>query len=264
MRFLQILAILLTQLSISSLLIASLVSPAVVRLSFFRFHCLVCGLCAGSALLIIKLTTAGLSGDVQWLALTVGGAVVGFVAFRFDRPLVGRLAMIVAGLLGVVFGLMPLAGRTMALWGVSTTAREFFDGGFLFGAALIGSAHVSLVLAQWYRAMRRPVLHPLVWMVEALLVAVGLRSLLLVTVLLLLGARDPQLAGRLITPLWTDGPRLLLFVVRVGAGLVVPLGAGLVALQRIREQDFERTTRLLVVAEGCVLAGECCAVSLLV
>jgi hypothetical protein len=264
MRFLQILAIVLTQLSISSLLIVSLLSPTAIRQSFFQFHSLVCGLSAGLALLITGFVAAGMSWDVRFLALTIFGVVLGYVAFRFERPQIGRFCMIVAGLIGVVFGLMPLAGRTMALWGVRTKAMEFFDGSFLLGAALIGTTFVSLTLAYWYQAMRRPLINYLLWLVEAMLVAAGLRIILLVTTLLLLRTSDPQLAEDLIAALWTNNTGILLFTVRVGAGLVVPLLAGLLALQRIREEDYERATRVLVVAEVCVLAGECCAVHLLI
>jgi hypothetical protein len=263
-RLLQVLAILLTQLSISSLLIVSLLSPAMLRHSFFRFHCLVCALTAATALLLSRFGAEAPWWDVRFLGLTVLGAVIGYVAFRSDAPQVARLCMIVAGLLGVVFGLMPLAEETMTSWGIRTKALEFFEGGFLFGAFLIGTTHVTLVLAFWYRHLRNPSFTYLIWMSEAMLIAVGLRIGLLAVTLFFLGARDPELANLLIRPLVIPGPSLLWFILRLGAGLLVPLVVALMTLQCAREGDAARATRLLAVTEVSVLVGEFCAVHLLI
>jgi|GEM_PF-1282624 hypothetical protein len=264
MRFLQILAIVLTQLSISSLLITSVVSPATIRQGFFRFQCLVCGLSASLALLITKFIAEGTWRDVRFLAFTILGAVFGYTAFRFDRPVLGRFFMIMAGLLGVVFGLLPLAGRTLAQWGIRTKAMVFFDGGFLLGAALIGTTFVSLVLAYGYRALRNPTDPVLLWLVEGMLVAAGLRAVMLVTTLVLLGGSDPALARELIAPLRTDPAQFWVLVLRIATGLAVPALFGVRVVQRIREQDYERASRGLLVAGAGVFLGECCAVHLLV
>lgn len=264
MRFLQVLTIVLTQLSISTLLIVSLLSPANLRHGFFRVQCLLCGLTAAVALGLTRFAAEATWWDVRFLALTILGAVLGYVAFRFDRPQLGRLCMIVAGLLGVVFGLLPLAGQTMASWGLRTKAPQFFELGFIFGAVLLGTTQVAFVLAYWYRHLRSPAYTHLAWLSEAVLIAVGLRLVLLAATLFFLGDRDPQLAEQLVAPLQVAGPRLLLFLARVAAGLVVPLAAALVALQAAREHDDRRATRVLALATLSVWVGELCAAHLLI
>ena len=155
MKLIQLLCVVLTELSIGSLLMTCLLPPRQIRADFFTFVSLLCALAAAMALTLSKVLLQSAWADVRFLGLTVIGATAAYGAFRLDKPDAGRLLLLVSGLLGFALGLMPLAGHTLAARGVETTAPGFFDAGVVSGTLLLGATTVGMILGHWYLLMRR-------------------------------------------------------------------------------------------------------------
>ncbi len=264
MRLIQVLCMVLTQLSVGSLLLTSLLSTREIRLSFFTFNSLLSAILAGIALVLTKFLLHAAWSDVRWLGLTIVGATVAWGCFRLDRDVVGRLMLIVSALLGLVFGVLPLADRMLGLRGIATTAPYFFDAGVLSGTLLLGATNVSMILGHWYLLMRRLSFEYLLRFTQILLGAVALRLVVMLAVLTQLERYDLALASSMLPGLWSAGGNLLFFALRLLFGLALPLVLGLAVLRCVEAKANQAATGLLYVCEISVLFGELFAAYLLV
>jgi hypothetical protein len=108
----------------------------------------------------------------------------------------------------------------------------------LAGAAALGSSLVALSLGHWYLVSPTMAVRPLVRITLVCLAALLVQTLLLLMAL-------PQL---------TD--YTLLLAVRVVFGLVVPIGACIMAWRTARIRSLDSATGLLYIVVALVLAGE--------
>jgi hypothetical protein len=264
MKLIQVLCMVLTELSVGSLLMACLLPPHEIRLSFFTFNSLLSALTAAVALALLKTTLQADWEAVRFLGFTVIGATAAYGAFRLNKPDLGRVLLVVSGFVGFVFGLLPLAEQALAARGIATTAPWFFDAGVLTGALLLGAINVGMILGHWYLLMRRLSFEHLLRFAQIVLGAVGLRIVVVLTTVLLLGSYDADLASTFIPSLWSVHGNLFFFLMRVLWGLALPLVLGLMVLRCAQEKANQAATGMLYVIEISVLFGELFAAYLLI
>jgi hypothetical protein len=264
MRLILVFAVVLTELSVGSLLMTGLLPPREIRLSFFTFNSLLSAIAAGLALVLLKFGEGSAWGDVRFLGWTVIGATVAFGAFKLEKVALGRMALIVSGLLGLAFGLLPLSGRLLQARGWETTAPLFFGASMVAGAGLFGATHVGMVLGHWYLIMRRLSFEYLELFAKILLGAAGVRALVVLTTFVALRMFDPKLAGMFLPPLLSIHANAPFFLLRLLFGIVGPVVLGFMVLRCARAKANQAATGLLYVAEISVLFGELFAAFLLV
>src|SRR5579871_3589862 len=108
MTLIRILCTVLTEFSIGSLIMTCMLPPRQIRTSFFTFISLLCALAAALALVLSKGLLQSTWWDIRYLGLTVIGATAAYGAFRLDKLDVGRLLLLVSGVVGFLVGLLPL------------------------------------------------------------------------------------------------------------------------------------------------------------
>lgn len=264
MRLIQGLCIVLTELSVGSLLLAGLLPTREIRASFFTFISLLGAVLAGLALVLTKCLLGTAWWDVRYLGLTVVGATAAWGCFRLDRDVLGRVLLIVSGLVGLVAGLLPLSGNMLAWRGINTSATHFFEAGVLSATLLLGATTVGMILGHWYLIMRRLSFIYLLRFAQLLLGAVALRGLVVGALLTRLPQSDLAVASALLPPLWSPGGNLFFFLLRLLFGLALPAVLGLAVLRCVQAKANQAATGLLYVCEISVLFGELFAVYLLV
>jgi predicted secreted protein len=254
----------LTQFSVGSLLLAGLLPPRQIRSSFFTLHSLLSAVTTALALLLIKINAGAGWWDTRYLGLTVITATAAGGCFRLEKVEIGRLLLLAAGFLGLIFGLLPLADRVLATRGLVTNAPFFFHGTVVLGALLLGAVNVAMILGHWYLLMRRLSFDYLLRFSQLLLGAVALRALGVLAMLSGLRQFDPQLANVFLVPMLSLEGNLVFFVLRVVLGIAVPLVLGLMVIQCVQRQANQAATGLLYIAEVSVLFGELLAAYLLI
>ncbi|HVM59354.1 MAG TPA: hypothetical protein VMV72_00670 [Verrucomicrobiae bacterium] len=264
MKLIQVLCVVLTELSIGSLLVTCLLSPREILTSFFTFVSLLCALSAAVALVLSKWVLLSAWADVRYLGLTVIGATAAFGAFRLDKPSAGRALLLASGLLGFLLGVMPLAANSLTLRGIDTTAPGFFDAGVITGTVLLGAVTVTMILGHWYLVMRRLSFEHLLRLSQILLIALGLRIAVVVGTLLMLGDFDADLARTFIPSLWSLHGDLFFFLMRLLWGLALPAVLGVMELQCVQKQSNQSATGLLYLMAVSILFGELFAAYLLI
>jgi hypothetical protein len=264
MKLIQVLCMVLTELSVGSLLMVSLLPPREIRTSFFTFNSLVCALAAATALMLSKGLLQSAWWDVRFLGFTVVGATAAYGAFRLERPALGRLLLLISGIAGFAFGVLPLAGQTLAQRGMETTAPLFFDAGVLSATLLLGATNVAMILGHWYLLMRRLSFEHLLLFAKIVLGAIGLRILVVCVTLMSFEKYDPILGNTIIPALWSVHENLFFTLMRLLWGLILPLILGLMVLRSAQEKANQSATGMLYVMEVSVLFGELFAAYLLV
>jgi hypothetical protein len=263
-RLIQVLSIVLTQLSVGSLLMTSLLSPREIRISFFRFNSLLGAIAAALALVLGKMVLGEGWWDVRFLGLTIIGATTAYGCFELEKVELGRSLLVLSGMVGLLFGLLPLAGRTLAVRGWQVDRTLFFDANVLAGAVLLGATTVGMILGHWYLIMRRPSFEHLERFTQIIMGAVGLRAFIFVVTLILLRKLEPNFAGTFIPNLWSPGGNLIFTLMRILWGLLLPFLLALFAMRCARAKANQAATGLLYVAEISVLFGELFAAYLMI
>jgi hypothetical protein len=264
MKLIQVLCMVLTELSVGSLLMVCLLPPREIRTSFFTFNSLVCALAAAVALMLSKGLLQSAWWDVRFLGFTVIGATAAYGAFRLEKHDLGRLLLLISGLGGFAFGLLPMAGETLSARGIETTAPLFFNAGVLSATLLLGATNVGMILGHWYLLMRRLSFEHLLLFSRIVLGAIGLRIFVVVVTVISLDKFDPNLAGTFIPSLWSIHDNLFFFLMRVLWGLVLPLVLGIMVLRCAQGKANQAATGMLYVMEVSVLFGELFAAYLLI
>jgi hypothetical protein len=252
------------QLSIGSLLLASLLPPRTIRTNFFTLISLLCAVAAALALVLTRFVMGGAWEDVRHMGLAVIGATAAWGCFRLEKVTIGRLFLILSGLLGLVLGLLPLSSKILLGRGIHTEAPWFFDAGVLSGAFLLGTTNVGMILGHWYLLMRRLSFEYLLLFARLLLAAVALRIIVVLVTLAMLPAADPQLGQPFVAALWSPQGNLFFFAIRILCGLVAPAVLGMMVLRCVMERANQAATGLLYVVEICVLFGELFAAYLMI
>ncbi|HTS18331.1 MAG TPA: hypothetical protein VMP11_12210 [Verrucomicrobiae bacterium] len=264
MTLIQVLCVVLTELSIGSLLITCLLSPREIRASFFTFISLLCALSSAIALVLSKWLLQSAWADVRYLGLTVIGATAAFGAFRLEKPNLGRLLLLLSGLMGFLLGVLPLARNSLTLRGIDTIAPGFFDAGVITGTVLMGAVTVTMILGHWYLVMRRLSFEHLLRCSQILLLALGLRIAVVVGTLLMLGNFDADLARTFLPSLWSIHGNLFFFLMRLLWGLALPAVLGVLELQCVQDKSNQSATGLLYLMTVSILFGELFAAYLLI
>src|SRR5262245_42800052 len=133
MRSIQLLCMVLTQFSTGTLLFTSILPPRVIRTSFFTFNALMAALAAAGALALSKTLLHAAWWDIRYLGLTVITATIAWGCFRLEFLSFGRMALVVAGMLGLVFGVLPLADSALQMRQIDTPEVWMLSLGVLAG-----------------------------------------------------------------------------------------------------------------------------------
>ncbi|MCE9506838.1 MAG: hypothetical protein K8R48_00780 [Alphaproteobacteria bacterium] len=264
MTLLQVFTVVLTQFSVGSLLMTSLLPTREIRVGFFTLNSLMSAIAAALALVFTKFAAGAVWWDTRYLGLTVIGATLAYGAFKLERMQLGRMLLILSGLIGLFFGLLPLGAQSVTASQLKTTAPYLFDATILAGALLFGATHVGMILGHWYLLMRRLSFEYLNQFAKLVLFAVCLRGLILVVTLTTISHLDPRFAGNFLPRLYAVDGDLFFFVFRVLFGVAVPLVLGFMVLRCVQLKNNQAATGLLYVAEISVLFGELFAAKLLV
>jgi hypothetical protein len=264
MKLIQMLCVVLTELSVGSLLMTCLLPPREIRLSFFTFNSLLGALTAAVALALMGTVLRVGWEDVRFLGFTVIGATTAYGAFRLDKPDLGRVLLFISGFVGLIFGLLPLGAQALAIRGITTPASWIFDASLLTGTLLLGAVNVGMILGHWYLLMRRLSFEHLLRFAQIVLGAVGLRIVVMFMTILFLGQYDAELAGTFIPSLWSVHGNLFFFLMRMLWGLALPLVLGLMVLRCVQAKANQAATGMLYVVEVSVLFGEFFAAYLLI
>jgi hypothetical protein len=264
-RLTQVLSIVLTQFSVGTLLLTALLPAHEIRAGFFKLNSLLSALTAAVALVLIRFGEGSGWVEVRFLGLTVIGATVAYGCYRLERGEWGRVLLIVSGLLGLMFGLLPLAGRALAARGLvaSANARFYFDASLVAGTLLMGATNVGMILGHWYLLMRRLSFEYLRNFTFLLLGAVGLRAAVILITISTLGNADPRLASQLLPNLGNFAGNGAFFALRLFFGIVGPAVLGYMT-RCVREEANQAATGLLYICEVSVLFGELFAAYLLI
>jgi hypothetical protein len=260
----QVLSVVLTQLSVGILLMTSLLSPRDIRVSFFRFNSLLSAIGAALALVFCKMILGEGWWDVRFLGLTIIGATAAYGCFELEKAELGRSFLVLSGMVGLIFGLLPLAGRMLAVRGWQVDRTSFFDASLLAGAVLLGATTVGMILGHWYLIMRRPSFEHLARFTQIVMGAAGLRAFIFVVTLILIGKLEPKFASTFIPDLWSPSGDLVFTLMRILWGLLMPFFLALFAMRCAREKANQAATGLLYVAEISVLFGELFAAYLMI
>ncbi|MGA2140291.1 MAG: hypothetical protein ABSH14_15650 [Verrucomicrobiia bacterium] len=256
MKLIQVLCIVLTEFSIGSLLMGSLVPPREIRTSFFTLTSLLCALTAAVALTLLKAFLQFAWADVRFLSFTVIGATAAYGAFRLEKLDLGRLLLITSGLVGFVLGLMPLVNHILTERHMDTTAPQFFEAGVVSGTLLLGATNVAMILGHWHLLMRRLSFEHLLRFAQIVLGAVAFRILVVFATLTALGDYDAHLARVFLPSLWSPHGNLFFFLMRILWGLVLPLVLAILVLRCVQQKANQAATGLLYVMLVSVLFGE--------
>jgi hypothetical protein len=233
-----------------------LLPPREISASFFSFISLLCALAAALALVLSKAFLQAGWADVRFLGFTVIGATVAYGAFRLDKPDLGRLLLLISGLVGFVLGLMPLAGHILVERHMDTTAPGFFDAGVVSGTLLLGATNVTMILGHWYLLMRRLSFEHLLRFAQIVLGAVALRILVVFATLTALGNYDADLAHVFLPSLWSPHGNLFFFLMRILWGLALPLALAILVFRCAQQKANQAATGMLYVMQVSVLFGE--------
>ena len=261
MRLVHILTVVLTELSIGSLLVTAFVSPRAMPEPFYAVNSLLGALLAAVALVFVKIALPGAFMVTRYLGLAVIGATVAYGLFRIEWRSAARLFLMLSGLTGLLFGLLPLAERMLPVSGIATTVPHLFVASALAGALLLGSAYVTMFFSQWYGFVRGSYYEHLERLLKVTLAAISVRLLLLLVAVFSLSRLDPALAHWYLPSLYLD--QLFLFAGRIAFGLLAPLVLVLKALWLVQARTDPPPVGRLAVLMGCVAVGELLAAHLL-
>jgi len=256
MKLIQVLCIVLTEFSIGSLLMTSLLPPREIRASFFTFVSLLCALTAAVALTLLKGFLQFAWEDVRFLSFTVIGATAAYGAFRLEKLDLGRLLLITSGLVGFVLGLLPLVDNILKARHMDTAAPGFFDAGVVSGTLLLGATNVTMILGHWYLLMRRLSFEHLLRFAQIVVGAVVLRILVVFATVTALGNYDAGLARVFLPSLWSPHGNLFFFLMRILWGLALPLALAILVLRCAQQKSNQAATGMLYVMQVSVLFGE--------
>jgi len=262
MRLLHVAAMLLTELGVGTLLVTAIFAPRLMPTPFFSFNSLLSAVLAGTGLLLLRISLPAGWTDARFLGLVVIGATVAYGCYRLDRRDAGRFFLIVTGLAGLLFGLLPMADRTLRAWQVTTTVPYIFAASSLTGTALLGITFVAMFYAQWHGIVRGGFHELLRRLTLAILIAVGVRACLLLGTVASLSRLDPTLGPRFVSTLWVDDP--VLFAFRVALGVVIPSLLAWQALTAVTEHADPPPTGKFAFLFLSVIGGEFLAAKLLI
>jgi hypothetical protein len=207
----------------------------VVNPRFYRIQFLIClGLAVGAGAASWSNTK---HTDLYWLGLSLAAAtfLIGSWAWHWDSFLGGWAYLVVC----VAAGVTPLLGLALNASDFMTTC-----GSLLAGAALLGLALSAMLLGHWYLIAPNLSIAPLLRLLKALLLSVGIR--MLISVATLFG--QPSSAFDVEAWLW--------LALHWGAGLIGAAVLAWMAWQSARIRSTQSATGILYVVVIFVFLGE--------
>jgi hypothetical protein len=155
-----------------------------------------------------------------------------------------RLVLAVIGALAGIVALVSLAASS------GTRSGGLFAGQLVLSALALGAVHAAMLLGHWYLVTPKLSPAPLRRMMWLLIAALSVQ-LLAVAIALIVVSAGP-LTGGLAPLTW----------LRVGVGLLLPLGVTVLALLASRAASLQATTGLLYIGLALVAAGSIAGSSL--
>lgn len=258
MKLSAAIALILVQLGTGVLLTMPLIPVSEVRRSYFTFHTMMAAVCFALA--------AGVEFSV------FGNFVLGLVLLLAMTLCVVAFAMVKAenfGLLRAVYLISAGVGAFVIVgskpdWKGFTWDSDWIGLSFLMGALLLGVAHNAMALGHWYLLSRNLSFSYLIRITKLLLAALGIRTFLLIAVLLLLSHAGSVYSQQYIARCFSLEGDLLFFLMRVLWGLALPLVLAFMAWRCAVGKANQAATGLLYLCEVSVLFGELFAAYLMV
>lgn len=263
-------ALILAELGVGVLLMLPLIPIGEVRKSFFTFHSMLAAVCFALA--------AGVNHfelDSMVPALGLSGATVisiaSFAGAHMEKAVLTRALHGLAALVGFVFGIVltviALGERIDATHGLKVTEAILvvvWTAGALLGAVLLGTTHNAMGLGHWYLISRNLSFAHLIRVSKILLGIIGVRTLLLVAVLLALPHIAPLFSQPYLNRLYSVNGDLMFFLMRILWGLGLPAMLALMSWRCAVGRANQAATGLLYLCEVSVLFGELFAAYLMV
>ena len=177
-----------------------------------------------------------------------------YVAAAFGQR---RRASMVSGIAGSAVGLLCLALLAGFLGGLAWSSVGLVLS-FVASTAVLGGALMAMTWGHWYLTSGRLPKEPMEQMALVVLVALGVQAVLVLAGAVLPARAVPASDGAGIELLANPA-----FWLRVGVGLLFPIGVTWLAFKSAQIRGMMSATGLLYIALGAVLAGEVLARGLL-
>ena len=239
--------LLFSQLAVGGLISIALVpDPAGKR--FFRF----CGVCC-AILLAAALSVSSVPFEVAvWLGICLIATGPFIFLIQQDQFSIARKALVVAagaGCVGLAANALLVSSPEMPMW-VSAASVVYQ----ISGAAFIGSVIFGMTLGHWYLIVPTLPIGPLRKLTLLMIVTTGLRTVLLIVVLVLgASSQIPEIAATIDSFSRLAG---LFFWARTLFGILGPIVICYMTWETVKLNATQSATGLLYVATILVLIGE--------
>ncbi len=195
------------------------------------------------------------------LSLPAGTAASGTAELRRGLVIglaIGSVAYLVAsiarwaprGWLAVVTGTLGLVALVALAVAGGTRSGPFFAGQLVLGALALGSVFAAMLLGHWYLVTPKLSPTPLRRMMWLLLVVLGLQGIGFVVAIALLGTEP------------IEGGVAWLTWLRLGVGILLPIGVTVLAILASRAASLQASTGLLYIGLALIMAGSIAGASL--
>lgn len=195
------------------------------------------------------------------LSLPAGTAASGTEELRRGLVIglaIGSVAYLVAsiarwaprGWLAVVTGTLGLVALIALAVAGGTRSGPFFAGQLVLGALALGSVFAAMLLGHWYLVTPKLSPAPLRRMMWLLLVVLGLQGIGFVVAIALLGTEP------------IEGGVAWLTWLRLGVGILLPIGVTVLAILASRAASLQASTGLLYIGLALIMAGSIAGASL--
>lgn len=195
------------------------------------------------------------------LSLPAGTAASGTAELRRGLVIglaIGSVAYLVAsiarwaprGWLAVVTGTLGMVALVALAVAGGTRSGPFFAGQLVLGALALGSVFAAMLLGHWYLVTPKLSPTPLRRMMWLLLVVLGLQGIGFVIAIALLGTEP------------IEGGVAWLTWLRLGVGILLPIGVTVLAILASRAASLQASTGLLYIGLALIMAGSIAGASL--
>ena len=186
------------------------------------------------------------SGTAELRRALVIGLAVGSVAYLVAS--IARLAL--RGWLAVVTGTLGLVALVALAVAGGTRSGPIFAGQLVLAALALGSVFAAMLLGHWYLVTPKLSPTPLRRMMWLLLVVLGLQGIGFVLAIVLVGTGP------------IEGGVAWLTWLRLGVGILLPIGVTVLAILASRAASLQASTGLLYISLALIMAGSIAGASL--
>ncbi len=242
MKLISVLAVVMGELGMGTILFVCMQRTGEIRASFFNFQSYL----AAAAFLLMSIASSGSHFYMSYYFPSAVFAVLAAGHFSAERWKWGKALLALAGVLAAIF----LAGQ---IWMSEprTGSRVLALANVAAGALLFGWSNGAMILGHWYLIMRGLSFSHFQRATSQLLAMVALRALVLGAACLWIMGGHAN--GGKLPPPTSDG---LFFGMRILWGLLLPGVFGFMAWRCARTGSNQAGTGLLYITEVAVLIGE--------